>query len=590
MNLGAWLNRLAPDFVATGRRFPFAILLAAAMTAVALFTLNPPSNIVDGLEPWFRGVAGLATAAVLAVAGVFFAESRPEAKKTGFVLKYLLPLVAAAVFQVTSTFWVFPWLLPGVAILWLSVSPFTSVGRGPEQEAQQNLFWWVNHHAVATAAIAAVAFAIIAIGLIAIERSLSVLFNLDSSRIFYQWVLPFTGLFLTPVYWLSTLPRVAGVPVSEAENPDFTSNAIGFLGQFVLVPLLLIYGVILLVYTGQIAITQQLPQGMIGWMVLGFVVTGAATWLVLHPRFMREKPLVKLFRRFWFWLTLIPLALFFFAVWVRVDAYGLTPERVLLLAGGLWASVLAVLFLSGRGDIRVIPALAGGILLALSVGPWNIAYLPTSQQLGRLDALVMNAGADKSASPPRGDWNAAEIAEARGIIDFLVGTREGRQGTRDVMGKYGVRWPIGEDGSYVVLQALGVSTPSTEGVPRYATLFRDFDYAPVDVSATPYLIRPIGIYGNTVLNAPPLRFLAQDGVVRVAPYGEPYGEQPALDIAGWLAAQNGELIQEPTIRFTVEGRNYSLVVQSVTIDRGENNAGPVLLSSMEGQLFSDRAD
>jgi hypothetical protein len=49
------------------------------------------------------------------------------------------------------------------------------------------------------------------------------------------------------------------------------------------VPLLVIYALILLAYAAQIAITQKLPQGMIGWMVLGFVVTGAATWLIVHP-------------------------------------------------------------------------------------------------------------------------------------------------------------------------------------------------------------------------------------------------------------------------------------------------------------------
>jgi hypothetical protein len=587
MNLGAWLQRLAPDYVATARRFPFAIVLAAAMTVVALFVINPPTGYIDGFEPWFRLAAGLATGAVLAVAGVYFEESRPEARVGAVLLKYVLPLAVVGVFQVTGSFWIFPWLLPAVSILWLSVSPFTWAGRGPERETQQNLFWWVNHQAVATAAIAAAAFAIIAVGLLAIERSLTLLFNLDASQIFYRWVLPVTGLFLTPVYWLSTLPRVANLQASEAENPDFTSQAIGFLGQFVLVPLLLIYAAILLAYTGQIAITQQLPQGTIGWMVLGFVVTGAGTWLVLHPPFMRKKPLVRLFRRVWFWLTLIPLVLFFFAVWVRVDAYGLTAERILLLAGGVWAVLLAAIFLARRGDIRLIPALAGAILLVLSLGPWNILHLPTSQQLMRLDALVMNAGADKSASPPRADWSAEEVAEARGIIDYLVGTREGREGTRELMGKYGVTWDAGQDGSYAVLEALGVSVPSTEGEPRFATLFRNFDGSAVDTSAFPFLIRPVGLYGNSGIDLPPLRFWTGNGELRVGPAISPDADLVPLPLGPWLERQTGGFVVEPWLDFSVAGRNYRLVVQSLTIDRGENNAGPPLLSSLEAQLFSD---
>ena len=74
-----------------------------------------------------------------------------------------------------------------------------------------------------------------------------------------------------------------------------------------LIPLLLAYAAILLAYAGQIAITRPLPEGMIGWMVLGFVMAGAATWLVLYPPFLRGRVIVRAFRRSWFWATLIPL-------------------------------------------------------------------------------------------------------------------------------------------------------------------------------------------------------------------------------------------------------------------------------------------
>jgi hypothetical protein len=585
MRLRAWLEKQAPDFLSTGQRFPFAIVLAALTTAVVIGAINDVAWMRD--EVWGRAALGLATGAVFAVAGVFFAESRPEARLVGLLLKYLLPVAVVAAFQIREITWFVPFAIPALAILWLSVSPFTRIERGAPREEMQNRFWWVNFQAFATAVIAAAAFLIIALGIAAIERSLSILFGLETGQVFYNWVLPFTGLFLTPVYWLSTLPHLSAYRIEELREADFLPRAFGFLGQFVLVPLLLIYALILLAYTAQIVVTQKLPEGMIGWMVLGFVVIGAATWLVLHPPFVRTRPLVRLFRAWWFWLTLIPLALFFIAVSIRIDAYGLTDERMLLAAGGVWATVLAVIYLLGRGDIRLIPALAGVILLVLSVGPWNYANLPISSQALRLDAVVMNAGADKSASPPRADWNAAEIAEARGIIDYLTGSREGRRAVREVMGKYGVTWDAAQDGSYVVLEALGVSQPSIDGAVRYATLFRDFEGDPVDVSATPYLIRPISLYGVGPLDAPPLRLWVQAGGLRVGPAGTPDLEVPLVDLSGWLASQTGAFIEKPVIPLVVDGRNYSLVVQSVTIDRGENNAGPVMISSLEAQLFSD---
>ena len=76
-----------------------------------------------------------------------------------------------------------------------------------------------------------------------------------------------------------------------------------------------------------------------------------------------------------------------------------------------------------------------------------------------------------------------------------------------------------------------------------------------------------------------------------------------IDLSAFAARQVSETLVGPWIDFTNGGRNFRLavesasfvretgegrVVQSVTIDRGENNAGPVVLSSMEAQLFSDR--
>ena len=584
MGFRAWLEKQAPDFLLTWQRFWFAILLALANTLVVIGALNQVAWLQH--EQWMRAAAGLATGAVLAVAGVYFSESRPTARIAGLLLSYALPLAAIGAFQVTDTAWIVPWALPAISLLWLSVSPFTRIERGAPRAEQQDRFWWVNQQAIATAVIAAAAALIIGLGIAAIERSLSILFGLETGQIFYNTVLPFVGLFLAPVYWLATLPRLSAYRAGELDRVDFLPLSIGFIGQFILVPLLVIYALILVAYAAQIAITQKLPQGMIGWMVLGFVVTGAATWLIVHPAFMRSRPLVRLFRAWWFWLTLAPLVLFFIAVWVRVDAYGLTAERILLLAGGVWAALLALVFIVGRGDIRLIPALAGAILLLLSVGPWNYSYLAQSTQALRLEALVMNAGADKSASPPRGDWSAEEIAEARGIIDYLTGSREGQRAVREVMGKYGVTWDAAQDGSYVVLEALGIRQPSTDGDPRLATLFRDFDGAPVDVTATPHLIRPVGLYGDTAVALPPLRFVMSGGAVRVGPAGSTDEDLQPLDLTAWLARQSSGFLVTPWIDFTVAGRGYRLVLQSASFDRGESNAGPYVLNGLEGQLFS----
>src|SRR5690606_12089240 len=120
---------------------------------------------------------------------------------------------------------------------------------------------------------------LIMLGLVSIERALAVLFRIGTGEFLYRWVTPVVFGRVAPVYWLSTLPRLSDYDAAALDRPDFVMAAGGAIARFVAAPLLFVYAAILLVYAVQIAVTQTLPQGMLGWMVLGFVVSGAATWL-----------------------------------------------------------------------------------------------------------------------------------------------------------------------------------------------------------------------------------------------------------------------------------------------------------------------
>lgn len=576
-----WLEKLAPDVVSTARRFPFAIVLAAIVTIIGLVQINDLSTVPsDDLMLW---IAGFATAAVCAVAGVMITESRPDSRWAGLLLTYALPLAVVAAFQVRDANWIVPLVLPVVALFWLSVSPVTRIQRGDAREDQQNRFWWMNTQAIATAVIAAAGFIIICVGILAIERSLSFLFGISTESLFYRWVLPFVGLFLTPVYWLSTLPRVAGYQVPQIDRPEFVGTAVGFLGQFVLVPLLFIYAAILLAYTAQIVVTQTLPQGTIGWMVLGYVVAGAATWLVLHPEFMRERALVRLYRRLWFWLTLIPLALFALAVWVRVDAYGLTTERVLLIAGGVWAALLAAVFLIGRGDIRLIPALAGGLFLVLGVGPWNLVALPDNDQGARLSQLFAAGAADGTGEAPI--WDAEQAAEARSAISYLNREPHGREVLQRVLLENGITYDANERDIVPLMEKLGYPAwdPQLQGV---GTAQRDLTMG-VDVSATPYYLRQVEAYFSSGMEER-LFLRLSDGHLIVRHTNEVLLR---LDLADWAARQTDAKLVEPWIDFAVGEQNYRYVVTTATWRDGTGpNADRREVTSLSGELFSDAAE
>jgi hypothetical protein len=316
---------------------------------------------------------------------------------------------------------------------------------------------------------------------------------------------------------------------------------------------------------------------MIGWMVLGFVVVGAAAWLVLHPPFIRTRPLVRFFRRFWFGLTLVPLGLFFVAVWIRVDTYGLTDERMLLAAGGLWAAILAVVYLIGRGDIRLIPALAGAILLLLSIGPWNYANLPIAQQTMRLEALLAQPGKADASFPP--DWTPEQLAKAAAIIDYLQYSPDGGPKIAALFTRYGIDFQPGLDTTSSVLAHLGYSL-SNPLPPTSMTAQRNALKQQVDVAATPILLGDLTVYAGLVPNfglvfeLAGTRFHVSDGSTVVA----------NIELSPWLAKQSEASMVDPWIDFALGNRKFRYVIDSLSADLGE--AGKRTATNLHGTLFA----
>lgn len=571
MTMWQRFNRLSPDLVATLSRFPLAVGLLALGTILSLAGINELVDLES--EHWARLIVGVFTGAIFAVAGRLFTETRPDRPILARFLAYALPIVIIVAFQPDmSSQWV-PYGLPVVAFLWLSLSASTAIGRGEARAEAQQRYWSLNNAAIATAALALTAFAVLAIGTVAIERSLVILFGLDTEAVFYRWIMPVTGLFLVPVYWLSTLPRPGSVAGEALVAPEFLQRASGFLGPFVLVPVLLAYALILLAYCVQIGLTRSLPNGMLGWMVLGFTVTGAATWLVVYPRFLDRQPVIRFFRRSWWWLTLVPLGLFALAVWQRIDAYGLTPERLILVWAGIWAALLSLIFLLGRGDIRLIPGLAAGVILLSTIGPWNLEALPRADQASRLATAL-------SQLP---DSSPEAAVQARSAIDYLAYEgSEGRAMLNATLAPRGVAYDSATGNTEAVAQALGLPPQSGDIAPR-RYLIRDREQ-PVDVAATPWFRSAFSIYTAEVDTAPGLRMMVAGAALRIATRGQPFAIGSDVDLGAWLAHQSDEHLSRPALDFEIDGVGYRMVVDDISFSGDIQAVSEVY--SLSGTLFS----
>ncbi|MDY0089717.1 MAG: DUF4153 domain-containing protein [Flavobacteriaceae bacterium] len=130
-----------------------------------------------------------------------------------------------------------------------------------------------------------------------------------------------------------------------------------FFTQFILIPLLIIYVVILYFYSAKILINWELPRGWVSYLVLAYSLVGILALLLVHP--LKEdtaKSWVKIFSKA-FYFTLIPLiVLLFTAIFTRVLQYGYTEARYFVLLIALWLSAVVLYFIfNKRATIKFIP-------------------------------------------------------------------------------------------------------------------------------------------------------------------------------------------------------------------------------------------
>ncbi|MBU4538030.1 MAG: DUF4153 domain-containing protein [Weeksellaceae bacterium] len=130
-----------------------------------------------------------------------------------------------------------------------------------------------------------------------------------------------------------------------------------FFTQYILIPLLIIYAVILYFYSAKILINWELPRGWVSYLILAYSIVGILALLLVHP--LKEdstKSWVKIFSKI-FYYTLIPLIILLFtAIFTRILEYGYTEPRYFVLLIALWLTAVVLYFIFvKKPTIKFVP-------------------------------------------------------------------------------------------------------------------------------------------------------------------------------------------------------------------------------------------
>ena len=213
-----------------------------------------------------------------------------------------------------------------------------------------------------------------------------------------------TGSFMT-IFFLAGLPE----DLHDQQIRETYPKALKIFTQYVLIPLAVIYLAILLVYEVKIAMSWELPRGMVSMLILGYAVFGILSLLLIYPIKDQEgNGWIKLFSKFFYIMMLPLLVLLILAVWERVGNYGITESRYLLIALALWlASITFYFLLSKKQNIKIIPVSLCILALIATYGPQSAFSISEYSQVARLKKLM----------DLKKDRDDAEISS---VMDYLV--------------------------------------------------------------------------------------------------------------------------------------------------------------------------
>ncbi len=219
-------------------------------------------------------------------------------------------------------------------------------------------------------------------------------------------------------FFLSKVPE----KMEDLDESNEYPIGLKLFSQYVLLPLVLIYLLILYAYEAKIILTMHLPVGWVSYLVLGFSVVGILCFLLLYPFGKKqENAWITQFSR-WFYLILLPLiALMLFAIGYRVSQYGVTENRYYVLLSGLWLLGIALYFIfSKRDNIAVVPISLCIITFLSGFGLWGASSVSLRSQKNRLEKLFEQynlEGGNKKYIPSIPQKDALQISE---ITDYFA--------------------------------------------------------------------------------------------------------------------------------------------------------------------------
>lgn len=169
--------------------------------------------------------------------------------------------------------------------------------------------------------------------------------------------------------------------------------------QFVLLPMLMVYIIVILIYALRVLLSWELPVGTVSYLVSGVMFLYIFCYVGLYPKLLDKSSRLSRWMHLYIPMSMLPLLLLMsVGVIRRVSDYGITVERLYLITMLLWFyGVVITVMVKQSPRIRWIFMSTALLLLVTSAQPFNYTQICKWVHINQYEQMMQ----DNKLTAPR---------------------------------------------------------------------------------------------------------------------------------------------------------------------------------------------
>lgn len=367
------------------KRFPLTILSSLIAVTLGIYLIENEKDI-SNMFPFINAMLCMSIGIPLYFCVTIISNKKGFDKKQSLMINLFATLILVAIyFTLPNAESTHNTSLPYIKYALYNITCHLLVSFIPFAFSKQlNAFWHYNKILFMRFFTSALYSAFIYIGLIIALSSLHLLFDVKIPDKLYA------EIWIAVVGFFNTWFFVAGIPkdFDQLDNIHEYPKGLKTFSQYVLLPLLGLYLIILYSYGTKIFVTWNWPKGIVSYLIIFVSVLGILTFLLLHPYGKGENTWIKKASKGYYFLLFPLLVILFIAITMRLNDYGITINRYIIFILGIWLTIVCIHTAIGKTNIKFIPTSLAVMLILISFGPWGMFSFSERSQVNRLRTIL----------------------------------------------------------------------------------------------------------------------------------------------------------------------------------------------------------